>query len=152
MNKIRVVLLVLDKNKIESTLRTLNFQNAIPVLIITEISEGTSQVYHYCGLEIPMFPIASIQKIIEIAGSFIWLINGFVHQVSDIYKIKKFLVSNGVPEDNIVNFEVLFHLTPSWIANIRYIEKNPIDFFATGISYIEAGLNFQVIAEGRGAA
>ena len=54
--------------------------------------------------------------------------------IGDIYKTKKFLKSNGVQEDNIVNFEIIPSMNQYWIANVRYATKNPIDYFATGIS------------------
>lgn len=58
----------------------------------------------------------------------------------------------GVPEDNIVNFEIPVHISTEWLANLRYVEENGADFFATGISYTEVGLDLRYIPhrQGRG--
>lgn len=64
--------------------------------------------------------------------------------------MKKFLLASDVPEDNIVNFEILAHISTKWLGNLRYIEKFGADFFATGISYTEVGLDLNYIPHVRG--
>ena len=150
MPKIPAVLVVLNKNNIQYAVNSLNFDNAQLVGIITELGGvyQNRQFLYYENIRVPIFSFAEIGQILTQGKNLIWLISGVVRNVSDIYKTKKFLMSNGVPENNIVNFEIIPHITQAWIANIRYIEKNPVEFFATGISYIEAGLNFHVLGKG----
>ena len=152
MPKIPAVLVVLNKNNIQYAVNSLNFDNAQLVGIITELGGvyQNRQFLYYENIRVPIFSFAEIGQILTQGKNLIWLISGVVRNVSDIYKTKKFLMSNGVPENNIVNFEIIPHITQAWIANIRYIEKNPVEFFATGISYIEAGLNFHVLGKGGG--
>ncbi len=152
MPKIPAVLVVLNKNNIQYAVNSLNFDNAQLVGIITELGgvHQNRQFLYYENIRVPIFSFSEIGQILTQGKNFAWLISGFVNGYSDIYKTKKFLMSNGVPENNIVNFEIISHITQAWVANIRYIEKNPVKFFATGISYIEAGLNFRALGKGGG--
>ena len=91
--------------------------------------------------KIPLISFASIQNLFS--QNFIWLISGTINGVNDVYNIKKFLMDNGVAEDNIVNFNL--EISMYYIANLSYIEKHGADFFATGISYAEVGLDLKYI-------
>lgn len=150
MDKIPVVLVVPNVKKLNDVLGALNFNNAKPVAIITETSGNQIGSFSYGNFTAPVAPFTQLKSAIVQARNCVWLIGGCLNGVSDLYKIKKLLAASGVPEDNIVNFEVAPHISPSWIANVRYAEKYPVDFFATGISYTEAGLNFRVIPGGGG--
>ena len=140
MKKLGVIFVLLDVNKIKEAFVSLNFNNAEPIAILID-NGGNGKRISINGTEIQIFSFAHIKDILNVGKNLIWLICGYARAVSDIYKVKKFLLSCGVPEDNIVNFELSLHLTSTWVANVRYIEKNPIDYFATGISYYEKGLN-----------
>lgn len=148
MEKIGVVIVALNPNAISQALSSLNLNNALPVAVLSQGGDG--KIITFGNLRIQMFSFSSIQQILNRYKNFAWLICGVVWDVGDIYKMKKLLVSAGVPENNIVNFEILSHITKEWVANLRYIEKNPVDCFATGISYTEAGLNFNCIAGVKG--
>ena len=99
---------------------------------------------------IPTFSFAQIQLVLNRGKNFLWLISGSVNSVGDIWKTKKFLMDGGVPEDNIVNFEVLPYISAAWVANLRYVEEHGADFFATGISYTEVGLDLRYIPHVQG--
>lgn len=148
MNKVNVVLVVLDKNYLKQTVGTLNFYKAnLVAIIIDGIKEP---ILSLGSKEIPLVPFSKIQKLLEAGKNFFWLINGYVNHVSDIWQTKKFLMSNGIPDENIVNFEVLPHISVEWLANLDYIKKHGADFFATGISYTEVGLDLNYIPHLRG--
>ena len=148
MEKIPVILVALNPNQINNALMTLNFNNANLLGIITETNQFAVMILSNRNMQIPVFSFSAIDQILRKAKNACWLICGSIRNIGDVYKTKKFLKANGVPEDNIVNFEFIPSMNTSWIANIRYIEKNPIDYFATGISYMEVGLNFQKILRG----
>ncbi|MBR4152856.1 MAG: CDP-glycerol glycerophosphotransferase family protein [Selenomonadaceae bacterium] len=148
MEKLNVVLVALNEKFLNQAISTLNFDRAN---LITIITEGIPEEFLLMNDEkIPVFPFAAIQEILNEGKDFIWLINGFVNGVSDIWTTKKFLISNGIPEENIVNFEVLPHISFEWLGNLRYIEEHGADFFATGISYTEVGLDLNYIPPLRG--
>lgn len=150
LSKLNVVLVVLNEQYLERTLQTLNLNNANLVAIVVDGNKG--KVFNVGKKEIPIISFAQIQSLLDRGKDFVWLINGYINGVGDIWRMKKFLMNGGVPEDNIVNFEILSHISLSWLANLRYIEKNGVDFFATGISYTEVGLDLRYIphTSGRG--
>ncbi len=148
MNKINAVLVVLDKNYFKKTVGTLNFNK---VNLVAIIIDGIKEPILSLGSkEIPLVPFSMIQKLLDAGKNFFWLINGFVNGVGDIWQMKKFLMNNGIPDENIVNFEVLSHVSGEWLANLDYIKNHGADFFATGISYTEVGLDLNYIPHLRG--
>ena len=139
---------MLNGKFLNQAISTLNFDRANLIAII---AEGIPEEFLLVNDEkIPVFPFAAIQEILNEGKDFIWLINGFINGVSDIWTTKKFLMNNGISEENIVNFEVLPHMSFEWLGNLRYIEEHGADFFATGISYTEVGLDLNYIPPLRG--
>ncbi|MBO4780372.1 MAG: hypothetical protein J5497_07030, partial [Selenomonadaceae bacterium] len=51
----------------------------------------------------------------------------------------------GVPEKNILNFDLNPQISGTWLANLRHIEKYGADYFVTGNEYMQAGLNTDLI-------
>ena len=149
MQKIPVVLVVLNQNQLNNALITLNFNNANLLGILMDTGQEMPRLLSLPNnMKFTVFSFSSIGQILNQAKNACWLICGYLGNIGDIYKTKKFLKSNGVQEDNIVNFEIIPSMNQYWIANVRYATKNPIDYFATGISYMEQGLNFQKILRG----
>ena len=141
MEKINVVLVVLNNKFLEQTIRSLSFYSANLVAIVVENSP--KKFLKLGDKEIPLRPFSAVQNLIDADKNFIWLINGYINNVSDIWSTKKFLMDGGIPEENIVNFEILPHISVEWLANLRHVRKNGADFFATGISYTEVGLDLK---------
>ena len=146
MEKIKVVLVILNANKLQETLTSLNFGRANLVAVVVETGNGI--LLQVNDSQVPMIPFAAIGQLLTAGKNFVWLLSGYVSDAGDLWKFKKFLVASGVPEDNIVNFERW--LTAEWFANLRYVEKHGADFFATGISYAEVGLDLNFIPHVRG--
>ena len=147
LEKINAVLVLLDTKKINQALSNLNFAKVNLIAVIVEDGRGAISIGNR---NIPIVPFAAIQNVLDVGKNFVWLISGFVNNCRDLWKTKKFLMNCGVPENNIVNFELM--ISTAWIANLRYVEKYGADFFATGISYTEVGLDLNFIphAHGRG--
>lgn len=144
MERINVVLLALNEKSIQQALFALNPATVNLVAIVTE---NGNRVLKLGATKFPLVPFSAIPAIVNQSKNFVWLICGFVNNASDIYRTKKFLMTCGVPEDNIINFERM--MSTEWLANLRYIEKYGADFFATGISYTEVGLNLHYIPQMR---
>ena len=147
MEKLNVVLVLLNAKNFNSALSSLNFNKANLIAIVVENGNGIIQIGNK---KIPLVSFASIQQILDVGKNFVWLISGIFYDTADFRKVKKFLTVNGIPEDNIVNFEVSSYISAYWIANLRYIEKYGADFFATGISYMKDGLNLKFIPNSGG--
>ena len=148
MEKLSVVLVVLNEKFFERAINSLNFDNINLVSIV--IDNGNGKVLNRGEEKIPLVSFSDMQNLLDAGSNFIWLISGYQNSVNDIWKTKKFLMNCGVPEDNIVNFDILSHISVEWFANLRYVEKYGADFFATGISYTEVGLDLRYIPHARG--
>ncbi|MBQ4403068.1 MAG: CDP-glycerol glycerophosphotransferase family protein [Selenomonadaceae bacterium] len=148
MGKINVVLIVLNEKALEQALQSLNFNRANLCAIV--IDNGNGKFLSLGQQRIPLVSFSAIQSLLDRGADFVWLISSCVNGINDIWKTKKFLMNNGVPEDNIVNFEILPHISFEWLANLRYVRENGADFFATGISYIEVGLDLRYLPHVRG--
>ena len=146
MEKINVVLVVLNANKLRDALSMLNPERANLVAVVIE--NGNGNFLQAGNRQVPLISFASIGQLLSAGKNFVWLLNGYVNDAGDLWSMKKFLTANGVPEDNIVNFERW--LTAEWFANLRHVERHGADFFATGISYAEVGLDLNFIPHVRG--
>ena len=143
MAKIDVVLVLLNKSLIESTIHNLNLDNANLLAIVTDNAEE-----EFFRLGDKIFPLRSFQNIKGLMlrhRAFFFLISGYKNNIGDVAKIKNFLKASGSPEGNIVNFEISSQLSKTWLANLRHVEKNGADFFATGNEYMRDGLNLNYI-------
>ena len=148
MEKMNVILVVLNNKYLEQSIATLNFNKVNLVSVIVESSQN--QFLLMGDKEIPIATFSMMQRLLDGGKKFFWLISGFVDNFNDLYKVKNFLMDNGIPEENIINFELLSGVNTDFIANLRYIEKNGADFFATGNEYTEIGLNLTAIPHVRG--
>lgn len=148
MPKLDVILVVLNAAVLDEVLQALNVRNANLIAVV--VDDGDGRIISVGKREVPLLSFSQIQSLLDEGGNFVWLISGNVNGVGDIWRMKKFLMDGGVPEDNIVNFEILPHISPAWVANLRYIEQNGADFFITGISYAEVGLDLRYIPHARG--
>ena len=128
MEKINAVLVILDENSLVTALNNLNFGNVNLVAAVMENGDG--KFVGFDDKKIPLISFASIQNLLDAGQNFVWLISGTISGVNDVYNVKKFLMDNGVAENNIVNFNL--EISMYYIANLRYIEKHGADFFATG--------------------
>jgi len=148
LEKANVVLVVLNRNALERAILNLNVANANLIAVVVE--GGNGRVVSVGNRPIPLISFSLLQRLLDVGKNFLWLISGFVNNVGDIWKFKKFLMKSGVPEDNIVNFEL--QITAEYFANLRYVKEHGADFFATGISYTECGLDLRYIPHrfGRG--
>ena len=152
MEKIHVVLVSMNKNSLTNTFSILNFDKVeIDAVFSDEINRGGGTLIHNVrGYEIQFLPLKNIQYFLRSNGNFIWLLCGFKNRVDDFERIKKFLMANAIAEKNILNFDIVENLSEKWIGNIRYIEKNSVNYFVTGDSYMQTDLNLEKITDVKG--
>ena len=141
MEKYRVVLVVLSQNSLKRALTILNYDRANPVAILMDDSNKSVTVNG--KIKIPVVPFSLLNQIIKQAKNSLWLICGKGSNDDALAKLKNFLVANNVSENNIINFELTEQINQSWLANLRYVEENPIDCFATGNAFTTCGLDFK---------
>lgn len=142
------MLVVLNNGAFKQAIDTLNFDRANLVAVVVE--SGSTRALLLDDKKIPLVPFAKIRGLLDAGKDFLWLINGCLNGVGDLWQMKKFLMGNGIPDENIINFEVLPHISVEWLGNLRYVERHGADFFATGISYTEVGLDLNYIPHLRG--
>lgn len=123
MEKNNVILVFTNPNLLNTALGYVNLETVNIVAILTDGGDGKVLTINQ-SQQVPIYSFAMIRQITEQGKNFCWLICG---GWGDTYSVKKFLEKSGVPKENIFNFSIYNHITPSWIANIRYIEKNPVD-------------------------
>lgn len=145
MAKTDVIILLVNKNNLQKVIGSLNFETVNVVQLVMDDRQGDFFVVD--DISIPVCSYADMKPIMTEGKNFYWLICG---GWDDSNELKKFLQANGIPREKILNFSLYNHITYDWIANIRYTEKNPIDFFATGISYTEVGLDMKCFPGYRG--
>ena len=142
MEKINVVMIVLNGEYLERATQNLNFDK---VNLTAIIMDGDEKIFKAGGEEIPINSFSNVPKLVKDYKEFIWLIVGYEKSLSEVLKMKKFLMTLGLPESNIVNFELSEQINPVWLANLRHIEEHGADFFATGNEYTQSGLDLNLI-------
>lgn len=142
MEKINVVLIVLNSEFLYSAIQNLDLDK---VNLKTLIMDGDWKFLQIGETKFPVNSFANAPKIIKTYKDYVWLIVGHEKGIGDVLKMKKFLLSFGVKENNIVNFEMNGQISPTWLANLLYIVKYGADFFATGNEYMRDNLNMKFI-------
>ena len=103
MEKINVVLVVLNANNLSTALESLNFERANLIAVVIENGSGNFLTVN--GRKIPLVSFADIDQLLSAGKNFVCLLNGQISGAGDLYKMKKFLTASSIPEENIVNFE-----------------------------------------------
>ncbi|MBR1647946.1 MAG: CDP-glycerol glycerophosphotransferase family protein [Selenomonadaceae bacterium] len=144
MEKLKVVLVVLNKKNLTDALSILNYGKVTPFLVLTADGDGK-----FIALDknagVQVLPFALIDQAVEYGKNFLWLICGQSDIADAPDKIKNFLTANGVPEKNIVNFNLPTTLNNFWFANLRAAQTGQLQAFATGDDLTARGLDFKNI-------
>ena len=144
MEKIKVVLVVLNKKILSDAPAILNYGKVTPFLALTADGDGKFITLDK-NIKVQVLPFSLIDQAVEYGKNFLWLICGQSDIPDAPDKIKNFLTANGVPEKNIVNFNLLTALNRFWLANLRAAESGQLQAFATGDDFTERGLDFKNI-------
>ena len=143
MEKINAVLVLLGNGKLESTLEKLNLNNVN--LIAVAADDMTEKYFRVDNKKIPTINFSALHQLPKKYKNYIWLIAGSECEGVDAFKMKKFLMTLEVSEDNIVNLSVPTEESLTWLANLRYVEEYGADFFATGNELMQRDLNLKYI-------
>ena len=141
MEKLDIVLVVLNRKFLEHAIQNLNFDK---VNLATIIMDGDEKAFKVGNVQIPVSSFANVPKLIRNYKKFTWLIVGYEYGISDVANVKKLLLTLNLPESKIINFELTEQINPVWLANLRYIEEHGADFFATGDDFVQSGLDFNL--------
>ena len=84
-----------------------------------------------------------MSELAEVGKELVWLIICAENEGVDFWRFKNFLMNFDIPEDKIVDVNSM--VSRDWLANLRHVEKYGADFFATGMSQIQVGLDLRYI-------
>ena len=153
MEKIDVVLVLLNSGTLKDALKKLNSDKVNLNMIVTDNVDDSDdsevetddKVSAVGENEIPQMTFSAVYKIENKYKDFIWLLSGVRNNLDALAKAKNFLMTLGVPEDNIFNLEICEQISETWLGNLRHVEEHGADFFATGNEYMRDGLNLKYI-------
>ena len=94
------------------------------------------------GHDIPVYAFSALRRLMQRYGGVVYyLLCGVVTHTRDLGAVASMMrrIAPEMPKDHIVNANIDF--SPSWMGNLHYAETEDIDFFATGISYTEFGID-----------
>ena len=144
MDKKDVVLVVLNRDALEDTVKNLNLDRANLSMIITDGCDG--KTFSVGGKAVPVTNFATIHTYMWKYRNLLWLIGGGSSDA--IRKMRKFLSAyRHISEANIINFEVA-QISSTWSANVRHVVEHGADFFVTGGEYAQVGVNLKFIPNG----
>lgn len=147
--KTPIILLLLNRNYLSNAIRSLNWNNALGKAVVMEADAVTFVTFD--DKRIPLFPYGQVEKVLSMDdSSTLWLVYGYNRDVSDAWKMAKFLMAYGIERKRIINFSVDIFLNRAWFGNLRLAERQSLDFFSTGISYTEVGLELSCFPGLRG--
>ena len=148
MEKTEIVLVVWDKKSLKNAVKKLKFGVANLTAII---SDGHKEkIFHAGKRQFPIFSFAQIQQPAKRYSNALWMIGDNLKKKYYLRRMKKFLTASGVPEDNIFNLdtfdeEIFSKMSETWRANVKHVEENGADFFATGNESMCNGLHLEFI-------
>ncbi len=149
MNKFDTVLVMPDQTFLENAVSNLNLDNVNLVAVMTETADDAEPLTINQQIVLHV-DFSAVKELLNQESDTLWLICGCLNGIEDIRRAKERLTADGVPEDKIINFELAAQINFAWLANLRHVEKNGADFFVTGASLSELGLDFKYMPGGTG--
>lgn len=96
------------------------------------------------GRKVPVYGFSALRQVMQRYGSTVYyLLCGFVLHTRDLGDVASLMhrMAPEMPRSHIWNADINF--SNSWMGNLRYAATEAIDFFATGISYTEFGVDIR---------
>ena len=149
MKKIQVVLLVLNQRQLESVLSTIKMQRIELCCVLVDTPQNVNREKLNLSKE-QVCPFSSFTDIRDLYPEAYWLLAGFKQRMRELGQMAKWLEKSGIARDKIVNYSVLYGFSRLWMENLRLTEQKDFDFFATGISYSEVGLDISCLEGSHG--
>lgn len=140
MKKIQVVLLVINQQQLEATLSTIRMDRIELCAVLVDYP----QMISWEKININKAQVSLFSSFLDIKDRYpeaYWLLAGFKHRMRELGQMAKWLERSGIKRDRIVNYSVLYGFSRQWMENLRLSEQKSFDYFATGISYMEVGLD-----------
>lgn len=139
MERVSAVLAVLQPDGFNAALSNLDLEH---VMLKAIVMDGMRSGYTVIqGERVMACSFSYIDRVLAEAGQEVfWLLYGCTGSVRDTWNVAKFLQAHGIDSRHILNFSVDQFISPAWIGNLRWTEHHAVDFFATGISYMEVGI------------
>ena len=139
-------LIVLNTALLEQTLQAIDFGRLTIDGIIMDSIEGIQVKVGEKAISIYNF--AEIKVVLNKKENFCLLV-GYIHHMRELGRMAKILHAMGIDKDKIINFTL--YLSDTYLGNLKYsVSLEKLDFFATGISYMEVGLDIDCFGGLRG--
>ena len=139
----------MNNKELESVLSTLDLDKIELKAILMQSAGDTIVTVN--NDRVPLLSLQLIDRVLEHKEDYLWLLGGATPAGGiDMHNTSKFLRDEGVPRENIINCVILHNITRWWYGNLHYAKNHPIDFFSTGISYTEYGLDLDQIVGAKG--
>lgn len=76
-------------------------------------------------MKIPLIPYRGIEQVFPLDDeNTIWLVFGYQNDITEAWKMAKFVMTHGIERKRILNFGMPFFLHRAWIGNLRfYVEQ-----------------------------
>ena len=142
----RAYLIVLNTELLEQTLQAIDFEQIAIDGIFMDRIEG---IQVKLGEKIiPIYNFSQIDIILSKKEN-LCLLMGYNQHMRELGQMAKALHAMGVAKDKIINFTIW--LRDTYLGNLKYaVSSGELDFFATGISYMEVGLDIKSFGSLRG--
>lgn len=148
-NREQIVLISLDLDSLKSMLTKLDFSKVELLAIISDSNESIDvRINEH---KIPFYDFSALDKALQETSNSntYYLLCGYTTQLRVFGFIRRMLkILGNISNDKIVNASMLYE--PSFIPAYQYAMQGNLDFFATGISYMMAGLSLADLPLGRG--
>lgn len=142
--KIPIFFVLLNTINFEVLLQCLDFEKAEVMGVLTD--DADLQIELPDGREVIVGSFADMDAFLQYADQDIyWFIYGLQSHMQDMTRMSDALQAGGVRKEFIKSYLYLWG-TQYW-DNMKYAQAMPVDCFATGISYVEKGLDFDCLPD-----
>lgn len=148
MRRLQSIIVAVNTIGVQNLLVNLNLQK---VDILAFVVDGGDKIdIRIGGRKVPGFSYETLQEVVEKLDSdkLYYLITGFQNHLREYGMLNRILRLLGrVPKTRILNMSALL---TQWPLAYRYAINGGLEYFATGISYMEVGLSLIDLPLGRG--
>lgn len=154
MNKVDICIVQTGNVGYLENIKYLDFNKFVVRFAILDIDQEQTVNLEFQGqkLNFIAYPFFSIDKAIFSMGNADtkYFLFGFKSDLSDTLKMRRILQSYGVSKDKVYNFTFWEEGLIQYMHILKYALEEKLDFFSTGISYIQDGLDMEAFSNLKG--
>ena len=146
----KVVLLALTLSGLQNILGQLDYSKVMLVAMVSDCKEDIDVRVN--EIRIPFYDFSDLDRVLQETndGDTYYLLCGYRTHLREFGVVRKMLKAlGGVKNEKIINASIKFEKI--FVSAYKYAMEGKLDFFATGISYMMAGLSVTDLPLGCGA-